>query len=385
VAFSPSGNLLMSTAWDRTTRIWDPVDGNELVSLALRGCRFSADGKWLAFEEPGVTVGRCEVEGALECRLLHSGSPTDSVIELNFSPDGNYLVSIGRGEGILVWDIRNLRQVIRILFYEQPRSAAFAPDGRHLITSGSGGVDRWPIEAVLAGNYENLLSSREIIGRSDPSYPCEFAINPDGEVLAASFADNIVDTFHPDSSLDYLRMAGPCETWFVAMSPDANWVAAAAKSNSDIPVWNGQTAERVADLHSTKPGALVTFSPDGRQLVVSESSQFVFYDVGSWQEVRRLANEGPCFGRVVFSPDEQILAVGRQGDVKLYCAQTLDELATLVGPRQEQVSTTYPEGAGDIAFSPDGQTLAVGTMQGIVQLWDLKLIRQQLRQMNLDW
>ena len=127
-------------------------------------------------------------------------------------------------------------------------------------------------------------------------------------------------------------MAGPCETWFVAMSPDAKWVAAAAKRNSEIPVWNGQTAERVADLRSAKPGALVTFSPDGQQLVVSESSQFVFYDVGNWQEVRRLANEGPCFGRVAFSPDQQILAVGRQGDVKLYRAETLDELATLVGP-----------------------------------------------------
>ena len=36
-------------------------------------------------------------------------------------------------------------------------------------------------------------------------------------------------------------------------------------------------------------------------------------------------------------------------------------------------------------FSPDGDRLAVATNGDHVQLWDLRLIRQQLAAMGLDW
>ncbi len=81
----------------------------------------------------------------------------------------------------------------------------------------------------------------------------------------------------------------------------------------------------------------------------------------------------------------KFVAIGRQRDVKLYDATNFKELATLVGPYQEQISTIYPEAAGDICFSPDGTPLAVGTMHGSVQLWDLKPIRAQLAEMDLNW
>jgi WD40 repeat protein len=36
-------------------------------------------------------------------------------------------------------------------------------------------------------------------------------------------------------------------------------------------------------------------------------------------------------------------------------------------------------------FSPDGSQLAAAQANKQVQLWDLRLIRQELAQMNLDW
>jgi hypothetical protein len=38
-----------------------------------------------------------------------------------------------------------------------------------------------------------------------------------------------------------------------------------------------------------------------------------------------------------------------------------------------------------LAFSPDGATLAVMQRDSVVQLWDLRQLRQDLAALNLDW
>lgn len=386
VAFH-ANNLLMSTGWDQTTRLWDPFRGDELVRVDLRGSSFSTDGRWLAFEQSGLSVGRCEVTTASECRLLQSESSSDSVIDLHFSQDGQHLASAGRTDGIVVWDVASGDRLAEIDFYQEFRSVILTPDGQHLITSGSGGVDRWPMEAILERDSNALAARRERIGNSDPSFPCEIALSSDGQHLAGSFASDIIDVYPPDDPDNYTRMAGPVTlVWFAAISPDAKWAATSSKQTREIFVWDAKTGERAFTTTSgPHEGALVCFSPDQRWLVVSGASEFVFYDVGSWQELHRLPGERPCIGRIAFSSDMKLMAVGRQREVKLYDTTSFKELATFVGPRQEQVTTTYPEGAGDICFSPDGTLLAIGTMQGTIQLWGLQLIRSQLREMGLDW
>ena len=378
-------DLLMSTGWDQTTRLWDPFHGDELVRVDLRGSRFSNDGRWLAFEQSGVRVGRCEVADARECRHMYSKTSNDNVVDIQFSKDGKHIAAVGRSDGISVWHVASRDRLVNINPYPEARTATFTPDGQYLISSGSGGADRWPTDAVLQQNEAELLSQRENIGYGSIDIPSEVALSQDGSRLVGSFAHDIVDVYSPDSPEDYVRMAGPAHVWFVAISPDARWVAAAGKTSYDVLVWNAQTGERELTRSSASEGALVSFSPDSRWFVVSIASEFVFYEVGSWRELHRLPGERPCIGRIAFSPDMKSVAIGRQREVKLYDTATFDELATFGGPQQEQITTTYPEGAGDICFSPNGDFLAIGTMQGAIQLWDIRRIRSRLARMQLDW
>jgi tetratricopeptide (TPR) repeat protein len=80
----------------------------------------------------------------------------------------------------------------------------------------------------------------------------------------------------------------------------------------------------------------------------------------------------------VFAPDSQMLAVWHAfRSVKLFHPATGRELATLM--------VADPQNIVAMRFSPDGSQLAVTTMGHVIQLWDLRSIRRQLKAMNLDW
>ena len=108
-------------------------------------------------------------------------------------------------------------------------------------------------------------------------------------------------------------------------------------------------------------GYQAAFSPDGKLLAVS-GQDLILYDTQNWQQVRTLGTDG-AFG-FAFSPDGQTLAA-IVGEVKLYDVNTGAERLTLPG---FEIHTTAASGYF-MAFSPDGQWLAV-VVDDVVKLFD---------------
>jgi hypothetical protein len=171
----------------------------------------------------------------------------------------------------------------------------------------------------------------------------------------------------------------------VAISPDGRWLAASS-GGSDIPVTEERT--RVWDLQPGRAGrdlpirgrSHVIFSPDSRWLVVGGIQDYRFWRTGSWQPGLQIPRQSRGFspGPAAFSRDGRMLAIARTPQL----AQLLDptdgkELATLEVPN--------PGILTGFAFSPDGSRLAAATEYGWVHLWDLGLIRRQLKVIGLDW
>ncbi len=387
VQFNARGDLLMSTAWDQTTRLWFPCQGRQLVQAESRGSMFSDDGCRLGFEVAGLTVGRWEVAQGEECRTLCGGVQGSTVVSLYFSPDGQRLASASRVDGIRVWDWATGETLAHVDIYDESRSVIITPDGEHLVTSGTGAIDRWPLEAIVAENTDRLGEIRETLHRGESRFPCEATLSQDGKRLFTSVAQEAFDVFDPDSPDDYERLSEKHnEDWFVALSPTGKWAASGGKHSFRVNVSDADTGELAFTVRPHESsGALVTFSPDGAWLVVSIPGQFILYEAGTWREVCRLTRDNPGFGKMAFSADMKLMAASDNFYVKLYDVEDFKLLAILPGPHQEQLTTSYPEGAGGLCFSPDGNLLAVGTMQNTIKLWDLKRIRSQLAHMGLDW
>src|SRR5262249_14079115 len=96
--------------------------------------------------------------------------------------------------------------------------------------------------------------------------------------------------------------------------------------------------------------------------------------------VRKIPRDGwqPLTGRMAFTPDGRVLALARSaGVVQLVDPATGGELATLTPPESYLISW--------LGFSPGGPRLAMAPGRGVIQSWDLRLIRRQLGAMGLDW
>ena len=84
-------------------------------------------------------------------------------------------------------------------------------------------------------------------------------------------------------------------------------------------------------------------------------------------------------GLPLFSPDSSCLALtGDFGILRLTEPATGREIAQLVSSDKSRLIPG--------AFSPDGSRLcAIGTETGLIYVWDLRLIRSRLRELDLDW
>jgi WD40 repeat protein len=144
-----------------------------------------------------------------------------------------------------------------------------------------------------------------------------------------------------------------------------------------VRVWELPAGRLVRELQ-VGSRALVAFRPDGRWLVISSTTEYQFWRVGSWEPGLRVPRRSNVPGGMAFTPDGRVLAVVPAVQVlRLIDPDTGSELATLTPPRPSPVS--------EMRFSPDGSLLAVSTGGAVGYLWDLRLLRRELRAMNLDW
>lgn len=83
-------------------------------------------------------------------------------------------------------------------------------------------------------------------------------------------------------------------------------------------------------------------------------------------------------GPVAFSLDGKLLAVAHTSrELKIVDAATCQDVATFPTPDPHQIAA--------MSFSDDGARLIVICANNVLQVWDLQLVRQRLKEMRLDW
>jgi WD40 repeat protein len=158
------------------------------------------------------------------------------------------------------------------------------------------------------------------------------------------------------------------------ISPDGKWIVTSGAGSDGVSktvrIWDGNDGRHAQDLPMTRP-SWCKFSPDGRWLAVNSSDESQVWKVGTWDKpVRTLS------GDFMFSPDGEIMAVmDVVGSIRLVKTESGQEVARLTGPEQGSYEP--------LCFTPDGTRLIAGL--GWMYVWDLRLIRQELKAMGLDW
>src|SRR5262249_377404 len=124
----------------------------------------------------------------------------------------------------------------------------------------------------------------------------------------------------------------------------------------------------------------VFFTPDSRALIICRGDAFTFWDVETLQPIRKLKRDVALYpGYVAFSPDGALMALEMAPAVIL-----LKDVAT--GPTVAKAEDPDGDRAGWMSFTPDGTQLVVAAPYGkAIHVWNLRAIRQRLKEMGLDW
>jgi serine/threonine protein kinase/WD40 repeat protein len=376
VAFDARGDLLASTSFDGTTRLWDPWTGRPLLSADGVGADFSRDNRWLGLEIAGPKVGRWEVADGRECRRLYGPKRGQPISCVAASPDGHWLASTDE-DGVRLWDLAS-GKLAAVLRLGSTAFVAFDPSGQSLLTAGDTGLYRWPLRPGRPASSGGVkVGPPTALCQPHTGVLAAAALSLDGRTLAVG-GDHRFTVFDLEKQTEPSHVLVHSDLESVALSPDGRWVATGNKHGYEIKVWDARGGRYLRSF----PGrtSRVAFSPDGKWLVIATAESYAFHEVDSWQLRRALARDGSALGPgpLVFSPDGQFLAFAESTRrTKVIDLNTWQELVSVEAPEREQVT--------GLCFSPAADRLAAATPNGVIQVWDLGRIRACLATMNLDW
>ncbi|MGC3996608.1 MAG: protein kinase [Anaeromyxobacter sp.] len=437
LAWSPDGARLATGGGDGFLRIFDAADGALRVRAGLPGgalfhLAWSRDGRRLAVaSEDGVA----RVLGPDGARLEELGDPGPSLATVAFDPEGERLVAAAP-EGVHVFRLGQPGGADGHVRLRNAGggalSAAFLPDGHHLLATGVDGVTRlWAADGLGVPMALRGPLAYEAVASADGARV--FTRGKDGTVRAWSAADPrdrgvlrteaLVDTVRWTRDGERLLTAGhdgiarlwpvhggaaltihdPGRVIHAADLDRAEQLIATASEDGLVRLWDAHTGALVRELAGHEgPVLSAAFSPDGRQVasVALDRTVRVWPTDGASPPRVFTGHEGGLTG-VAWTPDGRAVLSASQldatvrlwpldghppqlirGDRAVFRPATLPDGRLLVaedggalrvlsadGRRELPALPAVPEGLFTAVASPDGERLALTSTDGTVRVY----------------
>ncbi|MFB2770574.1 CHAT domain-containing protein [Pelatocladus sp. BLCC-F211] len=360
VSFSPDGQILASTSWDKTVKLWNVTTGQVIKTLTehtgeVTNVSFSNDGKILASASGDKTIKLWNVATGEVVKTLTGH--TSWVWGVSFSPDGKILASASGDKTIKIWDVTT-GQVIKTLKGHtfEVQGVIFSPNGEILASASEDKtVKLWD---VTTGKEINTLKGHN-------SQVLSVSFSNDGKILASASEDKTVKLWDVTTGKEIKTLTGH-SSWVydVSFSPNGQ-ILASASSDKTVKLWDVTTGQEIKTLkgHTDELNG-VTFSPNGQILASASRDQTAkLWDLTTVREVKTLKKHDSQVWGLTFSNDGKMIA-SASGDktIKFWDVTTAKEVKTLKGHSGEVTS---------VSFFNDGKMLASASEDKTIKLWNV--------------
>ena len=373
VGFGGSGRWVVSSGWDRATRVWEIATGEPVIETTgfLAGMARTEE-KLLT--QVGEYVQAWELIAETGVTVLHGHDP--SAIRrgtIDFSPDDRWLASAG-ADGVRVWDLHGDEPPAHVEV-EHSRGALFLPSGEYLIVAGTFGVRRCRVldaPPFRVGPPEDIGSG---VGKVRTA-----AMSADGRRLAVLDFEARVTVLDPLAPEDRWVLDEKPPVWYVDLDPTGQWVAASGP-RPWARIWDLEQNAVRATLHARGHlGGSIEFSPRRDWILFGNMVEFSTWDAVTGERVATVGRgpDDPFYrSKYAVSPGGDVAAVATRLTIELMSLPHGEVLASLESPTDGRPFA--------LTYSRNGRHLAVGYEHGRVEVWDIEEIRRELGALALDW
>jgi WD40 repeat protein len=184
-AFSPTGDRIVTSSYDKTAHIWSVLDGSEMADLkghedVVERAMFSPDGTRVV---TAARDGTARIWNAITGEQLFVLQQSGDFPTAIFNPSGIRVLTAAKGQDAAIWDAPSGKKILSV-GGKASSQAIFSPDGRSFAVAlgYDGAVGTWSAE-------DGKPISRWVV----PIWTDEVAFSPDGNRMLLSSWNTVRD------------------------------------------------------------------------------------------------------------------------------------------------------------------------------------------------
>jgi WD40 repeat protein len=369
-AFSPDGKRIIAGGVDHVARIFDTATGAEVLSLEghadqIHGVAFSADGTRVVTTSADNTARVWDAAKGQHLATLRGHEFW--VLNAAFSPDGNQVLTVAADKTARIWtldtDSGEVMAFAPLSAAARNQGVSLSADGRQIFAPASGGFDVWNVQSSqLAETLDCLLCGR--VRFSDPAKTRIVVLTPEGEIKDLKSGEKLGQVEGSFNGHEALLSAGG----------DRLMVRTKQDTETIYDIKSGKVLVQLTHACAAPtPGCGIwtaAFSQDGTRVVTSTNHRVVrVWDAASGKELFQKSVPGDPRS-VTFSPDGKQLLVVNHGDVLLWDARNGAPLGTFSG-HQNQVYSA--------AFNREGTRVVTTSVDRTIRIWDVSTVTELYR------
>lgn len=266
-------------------------------------------------------------------------------------------------------------------------------DGRALYSVSDQGLQQWKVQSSGTGpegggranipkrTLEPPVRWMEPVPEPDRKDNLRnMGISGDGRWLAQAYRRGLQLFSVPDGNPAELLAVDQAKIDAVALNYDGSLAATSLSNGTGVPVWRTGGAQVLRTLDTGYKESSVRFYPDEPSVLIGDRESLTCLEKGGantrWRI--RLKERSPVTVVTAFTPDGSLIASNLSADtISLLDPRDGREITSLRHPSPHPVS--------GLAFSSDHSRLAVLCIGHVVQIWDLRRLREELAGRDLDW
>jgi WD40 repeat protein len=382
LALTPDGAMLIAASDSHSVFCWDTATGRlireiKVEPMNVRGFALAPDGRHIAVAGFWYTEDRTRVERQVRIldpttgQTVQTLNRTDSDVddhEMEFTPDGKLLISLGTGGILRVEELATGTEILQEKFArDNSPSLALSPDGSTIALATGANTGKFYLWKWQSGEQPRELKT----SGTDRTYGA-LAFSPDGAQLAASLnhADHPIQIWEVASGKLLHRLALPEPKTYargkLVYAPDGQTLAVPGYRNDSsaavaVHFWNPINGKYQGQMDVAGGGHLA-MSADGRFLAVGGDTGARVWKWPSREEIapNDAAHRGSV-GRVATTINGEVVTASDDGTIRVWDPAT----------QRQRLKLQHSYWVRDIAVSPDGSRLASSALDDTVRLWDL--------------